>query len=128
MAVETVLIACKAPGGLVLDLDRYEVAGPNVPVRVIKSELPPVTLKGWAHAWGKPDTTEGGYALTPVPAAFWNAWYERNKGCSLLVDKIILPPHKDAIGLAHDHAEVPVMHPPAKPTDIKGVQAFDKAT
>ena len=85
-----------------------------------------ITLKGWARSWGAPDTTEGGYALTPVPAEFWELWLQQHADSPLLRDKIILPPHKDARAQAIDHAEVPQMNRPARVGDVPGIKA-DKA-
>lgn len=122
---ETVLIACKAPGGLVLNLDHYVKVGDQNSVQRM-SGGDTVTLKGWSRPFGAPDTTEGGYALTPVPAAFWAEWFKINAESSLIKDKIILPPHKDAAAQARDNADVPQMFRPAKPTDVPGVKV-DKA-
>lgn len=116
---QVVMVACKAPNGLVLNLDKYVPAGDRGLVRRIAGKKT-VTLKGYARSWGAPDTTEGGYALTPVEQSFWEAWYELNKDSSLILDKIILPPHRDALGKAVDHAEVPQMFAPVKEKDGKG--------
>ena len=74
-----------------------------------------------------PDTTEGGYALTSVPADFWDAWFAKNVKHPLIVDKVILPPHKDASAQANDHAAVPQMHRPAREGDVPGVKKEDVA-
>jgi hypothetical protein len=117
-----ILIACKAPNGVVLNLDRYEAIGDKGVIRRLAGETT-VTLKGWARPWGAPDTTEGGYALTPVPAEFWEAWLQTHADSPLLKDKIILPPHKDARAQAVDFAEVPQMNRPARVGDVPGVEA-----
>ena len=124
----TVLIACKAPNGLVLDLDRCERIGETQDVRVIKGGR--AVLKGWAHAFGKPDMTEetGGYALTQVDADFWASWIKVNADSPLIADRIILPPHnKDTPGLAREHVAVPQMFKPASTDMVKGVQAEARA-
>ena len=125
---EFVTIACKAPNGLILDLDYIEIQ--NAEKGTIRTHRTPrekcVTLKGWARRWGDPDTTEGGYALTQVPKDFWDAWIARNSESSLITDKIILPPHRDARAQAVDHREVEQMFRPAREGDVKGVKA-DKA-
>lgn len=125
---ETVLIACKAPNGLVLDLDRYEAVDPEGRViRTVKGAKR-VTLKGWAHAVTAPDPAAGtgGYVLTPVPASFWAEWIARNAGCSLLEDRIILPPHKDAVRQAVDHAAVPRQFGYADPKAVGGIESLTK--
>ena len=117
MAGETVLIACKAPNGLILNLDSYKVSDErsNAVQRIDGGAT--VTLKGWSTEIGRPNLTleTGGYALTEVPADFWAAWFERNKESSLLHDKIILPPHRDAVGKAREHRDIPQMHAKALP-------------
>lgn len=112
-----VLVGCKAPHGLILNLDSYRKRGDQGQVERITGTRT-VTLRGWTRKASDPDTTEGGYALTPVPADFWSEWFERNKDhSSLLADKIILPPHVDAIGQAQDHKSIPQMFRPAHPGD-----------
>ena len=126
MAGGMVMIACKAPNGIVLDLDRYEVL--NIEkgiIRTHKGPMPPVTLKGWAAPFGQPPGTVGGYGLTAVPADFWEAWFSVNANSPLLADKIILPPHKDTHAQAKDHAEVPQMFRPAREGDVPGVKRDD---
>ena len=110
MAGAIVLIGCKAPNGLVLNLDRYETTNDNRPPRRISGGQP-VTLKGWSVPFGVADTTSGGYALTEVPADFWEAWLKANADSSLLADKVILPPHRDASAQANAHAAVPALFP-----------------
>ena len=128
MAEEMVMVGCKAPNGLVLDLDFYVVAETDQRVRTIKGKLPPVTLKGWSVAFGMPDITTGGYALTSVPAAFWTEWYARNKDTSTLIaDKIIIPPHKDTAGAARDHDTVLAMFPRRTESAMQGVKKLSAA-
>ena len=124
MAEPMVLVGCKAPNGLVLNLHRSEKVGDQGAVRFVAGKT--ATLNGWARPFGEADVTQGGYMLTPVPQAFWDEWLARNGDSSLLEDKIILPPHRDINGAARDHAEVPQMHRPARVTDVPGVKA-DKA-
>jgi len=73
-----------------------------------------------------PDTTEGGYALTQVPADFWDAWIATHADNILVTSKTILGPHKDALGQAHGHAAVEQMFRPARVEDV-GKIAADKA-
>lgn len=124
--VNMVTVACKHPNGLVLNLDMSVKVGDRGETQVIKGEKT-VTLKGWARPWGTPDTTEGGYALTQVPADFWEAWYKLNSDSPFIVNKVILGPHKDQVGQSRDHAEVEQMFRPAREGDVKGIKADDKA-
>jgi len=114
---EMVLIACKHPNGLILNLDRYVAKGTQGQVDRVNGKAT-VTLKGWAHKIGiDPDPTEGGYRLTPVPRDFWDAWFKLNAESSFIADKIILPPASDAQGQAIEHRSVPKMFRPAHPDD-----------
>ena len=114
-AGEMVLVGCKHPNGVVLNLDRLEKVNDQGQVRMVKGKQT-VTLKGWAHPFNRPDPAEGlgGYVLTPVPADFWNAWLESHSDFPMLEDMTILPPHKDAPKQARDFEEVPQMHAPSK--------------
>ena len=124
---EFVTVACKAPNGIVLDLDRCEVINAEKGVvRVVKGPAP-VRLRGWSRPWGAADHTEGGYALTQVPKDFWDAWWAANSDSPLVADKIILPPHRDARGQAHDHAAVEQMFRPARDGDVRGIKAKEDA-
>jgi hypothetical protein len=67
VAGETVVVACKIPGGIRLRLpalthEEHMVKGPNVP-------------------WGREPIDAGtGYALTGnIPKEFWDKWWELNK-------------------------------------------------
>ena len=67
MAGETVLVGCKAPNGLILNLDRYEVDAQGRARRM--TGLKTVTLAGWAHRIGfEPDPTAetGGYRFETI--------------------------------------------------------------
>ena len=121
-----VMIACKAPGGVVLNLDAYEAIG-NGNIRRIPGGVATVTLKGWSRAWGTADHTEGGYALTPVPKDFWDAWLASHADFPMLADKTILPPHKAAADQAQAHAAVPQMFAPATPKDVPGIAKAEVA-
>jgi hypothetical protein len=128
-----VLIGCKAPNGLILNLDRYEKRGDQGQVKRIPGAAT-VTLKGWARKAAEPDLTEGGYMLTAVPVDFWREWIARNEDSSLILDKIILPPHQDAAGQAREHKAIPQMFRPAHPGDksedryVPGVEIGERAT
>lgn len=134
---EMVLVGCKAPNGLILNLDSYEkIAGSqNNAVRRIFGKTV-VTLKGWAFEVGKvPDPTEttGGYRLTPVDADFWDEWFKRNAESSLIHDRIILPPPPrakavDANVQAREHYTVPKMFAPVSPSAVPGIEAAPRPT
>lgn len=121
---DNVLIACKHPNGLILNLDHYIPKGNQGQVQRVNGRAT-VTLKGWARKIGiEADTTSGGYQLTPVPREFWDAWWKLNKDGSLVLDKIILPPASDAAAQAIEHKGVPQMFRPAHPSD----KSPDRAT
>lgn len=122
MAEEMVMVGCKHPNGVVLNLDRYETMGTNGAVRLVSGKRA-ITLKGWAHQFNRPDPTEesGGYALTSVPKAFWDQWLADHEGFPMLVDKTILGPHRDGQGQSRAHASVPKMHAPSD-GELKAVQ------
>jgi hypothetical protein len=123
---DTVLIACKAPNGLVLNLDRSEKTDERGGSRIIRGAMT-VTLAGWSHAFNEPDPTrgQGGYAFTQVPTEFWDEWFKINADSSFIADKIILPPHRDMRSQAMAHAEVPKMFGPADVKDVGGVKKLE---
>lgn len=110
-ASRTVMVGCKHPNGVVLNLDHYTVSGPNNRVQRHAGKMT-VTLKGWSHPFNKPDPAEGtgGYVFTQVPADFWEQWIDGpGKDFPMIADKTILGPHRDARAQARDHATVPQM-------------------
>jgi hypothetical protein len=98
----TVLVGCKAPNGLILNLDGYEVLSKeHGTVRRVVSDVPPVHLRGNAYPEGKTPRLKGGrfvandqisdgYVFTPVPVDFWTEWLARNKDGSLVRDRIVI--------------------------------------
>lgn len=121
---DTVLIGCKHPNGLVLNLDRYqrtEAKGPGIGIRRIDGArftlrgysmpVDPVGMQSRMKSLQRAGVAiEGGYALTPVPVDFWEEWWKENGQISPLVkDGIILPPHADAVRQAEDHVAVEPM-------------------
>ena len=126
---DTVLIACKAPGGVVLNLDQSVKTDERGGSKINRGSTT-VTLKGWAHPFNKPDPTEGlgGYALTEVPTAFWDAWIATHADFPMLLDKTILPPHRDGRRQAVDHDAVSKMFGPANIKDVAGIKQLDTAT
>jgi hypothetical protein len=106
-----VLIGCKHPGGVVLNLDHYTLVDErNLRVRLDMGKMT-VVLKGWSHPVNRPDPTEGtgGYVLTPVSKDFWDQWLAEHRDFPMLADKTIIGPHTDAKGQARDLAAVPQM-------------------
>ena len=120
MADGMVMVGCKAPNGVVLNLDRYEIVGGGA-ARVIPGKQT-VTLKGWAHEFNRidPAAETGGYVLTSVPQSFWDEWLKTHPDFPMLEDKTIIGPHKDVVGQARDMAAVPKMHtmPERQATEI----------
>lgn len=119
---QTVVVGCKHPNGLVLNLDQYEVTDTQrQTVRKIAGKTT-VTLRGTAHKFGEPNlvASTGGYRLTPIPADFWEAWFERNKDSPLIHDRVILPPPSangrgNATAQAVEHTEIAGVSPPLNP-------------
>jgi hypothetical protein len=113
----TVTVACKHPNGLHLDLDT-ETGGKKR-----------VTVRGYATPFGVAPHTVGGYALTEVDAAHWEAWFAKNKDSSLVKDQIIyaMPARKQAEARATEQEEVKPMSAPLDPDAIKGVEKADLA-
>lgn len=113
----TVIVACKLPNGLRLDLMGEEVrstvptlAGPQEAVH--RNKLGSVVLRGSAAErrlergddYGRPmdaepiATVSGGFGLTTVDKGFWEAWSEQNRD---------YPPFKNGLifaGARSDHA------------------------
>ena len=124
------VIACKHPNGLVLNCDQYQTDDRGNLLPVTRGRT--VTLKGWAHKWGEPDVAgaTGGYALTTLTgqdADLWDKWIARNADHPFIVERVILPPHKDPMHQARDHSAVDKMHAPAKIGAIPGVAKFETA-
>lgn len=132
MAGEMVMVGCKAPNGVVLNLDRYEITDQQSK-RVHRHLGGKQLLRGWSHPINKPNLTEdtGGYRLNSVPADFWAEWFKRNADHPLIHDKIILPPPSkggdgEAAAKAIDHTAVPAMFRPAREADATEVSRFDR--
>lgn len=89
----TVVVGCKLPNGLHMDLEGRRF-----------------TLKGTAVPWGVPPViTPGGYALTPdVDEEFANEWFRRNAGLTMVEKKIvyIAPKAQDARAMAREFSDV----------------------
>jgi len=133
MAEEFVLVGCKAPNGIILNLDRYDRQDmQRIDVTRVEGART-VTLAGWSHQFNKPNPTEDthGARLTRVPRDFWDAWFEAHAKSSLLMDGIIIPPPKtagrdNAVAQARDQVTRPAMFPPVTPNERQGVQALQR--
>lgn len=121
----TVTVACKMPGGVILNLDKYDTAAQGqIPQRISGGF---VTLKGNAIN-RDPSKIEsmprlvGGYAFTEIDADFWDAWVKSHADSPLLKDRLIFaqPKAENAESKAKAQAEVPAMFPPA-PRKVQGV-------
>lgn len=123
---QTVTVACKMPSGVILNLDEYEKV-PYGQVPALKTGAR-FTLKGNA-VHRDPEKMErnpslvGGYALTEIPADFWDAWIARNAESSLVKDGLIFAAAKtnDAQARAKEQSNVVAMFPPA-PRQAAGVE------
>lgn len=126
-ASDIVVVGCKLPNGLVLNLDRYVPIGPpeKGQIRREVSRVGPFTLRGWAHERDKapPADMVGGYALTPIPRDFWEEWLKRNEDSDLLRDGLIFAGESlaRAKAEAQEKAAIPLMYAPARPGDVPGV-------
>lgn len=128
MAEQMVLIGCKHPNGVELNLDKVQFIGDpkNGQARVVPGER--FVLKGWSYRRGveiDPTFETGGYRMTPVPASFWEAWLAAHPDFPMLADQTIIGPHKDAVGKARDQAAVPQMFAPSD-GKIKGTEPLKK--
>jgi hypothetical protein len=125
-ARKMVTIGCKHPNGVVLNLDKYErmSTDPNN-LQVLRQDGPATfMLKGYAmpatpkeiRAWQRQpnaaDRIEGGYALTQIPADFWEQWLKTHGDFPMLRDRTIIGPHSDMLGKARDMEAVEAMNRP----------------
>lgn len=126
LLADTVMVGCKSPNGLVLNLDQSVKTDDRGGSRIIRGAQT-VVLKGWAHPFNRPDPAveTGGYVLTQVPTEFWDKWFAVNAESTFIIDKIILPPHRDARGQAVAHDAVPRMFGPADVKDVAGIKVLD---
>ena len=121
-----VLVGCKHPAGVVLNLDHYVRTNETTnDVRRAYGKMT-VTLKGWSKPFNQPDNTAGGYALTEVPADFWDQWMQEHPDFSMIEDGTILPPHKDMKGNVRDHASIDRMFKPVSADAVAGVAKLTK--
>jgi hypothetical protein len=118
-----VTVACKAPGGFILNLDSYVKSNDKGDVDRVEG---PKTYRvaGWARKINAPDHTVGGYALTDIPSAFWDVWLETHKDFPPLKDGILfaMPKRPNAESRAREQAIVPPMFKPAEIGDVRGIE------
>jgi hypothetical protein len=98
---ETVLVACRVPMGLRLQLNEWhevQEPGPAGPRTVRQSRRcgDPIVVHGPSKSYFDADhrrkidfDLEGGFALTPVPRAFWDLWFEQYRTSDLIRNKLI---------------------------------------
>jgi hypothetical protein len=98
-SASTVTVACKLPAGLILELwDMQDVPeGSPTGTRTIKKAVKKTMtgcessykLNGSALPFGMvPDfPLPGGYALTTIPAAFWEEWCRQNADADVLLSR-----------------------------------------
>ena len=112
----TVVVACKLPHGLMLevvDQSVFKDIDPKVGV-VARPPGQRIHIAGSARPVGVPlpeDAAQvvGGYALTPgVSATFWDAWLEQNKDAPFVRNKLIFAHEKagSAVSEAKENREV----------------------
>lgn len=88
MASEFVFVGCKMPGGVVLNLDTYEVISKEHGL-VRRQEGAKVALKGNAVGFGKPDISIDGYVFTRIDREFWDQWLATHADSPLIKDGLI---------------------------------------
>lgn len=96
----TVVVGCKLPNGLIVDL-----CDPGVNEHGQKIMIPrrqPVTFKG-----ANSSNIVGGFGLTDVDADFWEAWVKQNAKFPALVNGLIFAQERRdrAADNAMDHAD-----------------------
>jgi len=132
MATDTVMVGCKMPTGVVLNLTRYEILSKEHGlVQRVGEEDGSVSLKGNAVKFGQADISINGYVFTKVPKAFWDEWLARNASSSLLKDGYIKPAATvdAAQRIAREHEKERGQFPRLEENDPRtrslGVKKFD---
>lgn len=137
---ETLTVACKHPGGLVLQLFDWAEAteiGPAGPrtVRVARKTGAPIIVKGPAksffdadHRRGIDFDLEGGYALTPgVPAEFWRLWLEQYRTSDLVRNKVVFAADPtSAKSWAREHEKLRSGFEPIDPANLQKAGGHDR--
>lgn len=95
----TVVIGCKLPNGLILQLSTFEqssepvMGGGHREVRVGRKIGTKYVIRGTSIPFGQIPKFifAGGYALTSgVPEEFWDQWYEQNKDSDIVRRELIV--------------------------------------
>jgi hypothetical protein len=99
----TVTVACKLPAGLILQLwemkDQHESSPTGTrTIQKAQKKGEPIKINGCALRFGQvPEfPMPGGYALTQIPADFWEEWLAQNQDSDAVQNRIIF---------AHDSAD-----------------------
>lgn len=136
---QTVSVACKFPGGLIIRAFRYEeISEPTATgwhQRKIAIEVARHTLRGpnASLARGEPNPTgihpslivSGGYSVTAgVPADLWHAFLNDNKDSDLIRNRIVFALDSDdrARDAGKEHAEVRSGMEPVDPASADAIR------
>jgi hypothetical protein len=135
---ETVIVVCKVPMGMLLDVHRKNVVqtlilgGGTRPEDVYTADSGKVFINGPATLKGNSPKCRvvGDYAFTPgVPKDFWERWMAEYKMWDAVKRKLIAA-FKDmasAESFAHDHSEIRTGLEPLNPNALpKGIQAVPR--
>lgn len=100
-STNNVTVASKLPNGLWMQLYEYVEEYQNSPTGPVKVKLskksgPPIKLNGCALPFAAVPAypVPSGYALTEVPADFWEKWVEQNKDADYLKNRVVFAHEK----------------------------------
>jgi hypothetical protein len=93
----TVTVACRLPGGVILQLYRMDDGQEQSPlgvrdVKIARKVGESVKLHGSSYPFGiiPGHTIQAGYGLTPdVPEDFWNEWLKQNRDSDLIASRVV---------------------------------------
>lgn len=122
MAGEIVMVACKLPNGVHLDIQTKEGGRKRVTVQGSAQKVG-TDVK----APGDMKVLVGGYALTPVPKEHWDEWLKLNSKLSIVTGNMIFaqPNKASAESKAKEQGEIRSGFEPLVPDDKKtGVKTF----
>lgn len=99
---KTVVIGCKLPHGIALELG----IGVDARGKPVAGKYTRVVLAGANGAAHGAVVAAGGYGLTRVDASFWEAWYQRNKELDFIKCGAVFCHDSEENAVAHskDHA------------------------
>jgi hypothetical protein len=106
---EMVLVGCKLPHGLILEL--LDPIKPGEDFMKPHAAGKQVTIKGACSLYNQVDKKSRShfqYAITPVDKAFFDEWYRRNKDLDCVRNGLIFVTEKQSIaeGLAKERVDV----------------------